>query len=593
MQVTPEPFDADSPGDELAAERAFVALLYQRLDQLRARASGHLAGVLQAGAAGTPQWRSERDSLAQAFSDRIAGLDIGDLPVCFGRIDLGAGSRFHIGRLALSDDTHEPLLIDWRAPAARPFYQATARDPQGVVRRRHLLTRGREVTGLDDEVFDLSALSEDEQAGLRGDAALLAALRRPRTGRMGDIVATIQAEQDRVIRADLPGVLVVEGGPGTGKTAVALHRAAYLLYTHRARLAGMGVLLVGPNATFLRYIEEVLPALGETGVVLLTPGELFPGVVARRHDPPLTAKIKGDTRMVGLLRRAVADRQRMPRAELSLLFEGQRLKLSRRKAGEIRARARRGGRPHNQARATVERLVLDALVPQVPAVVVSRLEEDFDSPGPSGGEGFADAVDELVRKQLRRTRGFKELMERLWPVLTPQELLNDLFGFAALLRSAGPNLSDAERAALERPRERDVTEVAWSVEDVPLLDEAAVLLGEVVGPSGSRRRRDRARKRNLALAREMLVGLDLQVPVDAATVVDRWSAAEGVLTVAERAARDRTWEFGHVIVDEAQELSPMAWRVLFRRCPGKSMTVVGDLAQAGVPWAPRRWSDLF
>src|SRR5687767_7925594 len=177
VQATPEPLEAAGPGDELAAERAFVESLYQRLDQLRARASGHLAGVLQPGAAGTPQWRSERDSLAQAFSERIAGFDIGDLPVCFGRIDLrgpgdgavpGASAQFHIGRLALSDDAHEPLLVDWRAPAARPFYQATARDPQGVVRRRHLLTRGREVTGLDDEVFDLSALSEDEQAGLRG-----------------------------------------------------------------------------------------------------------------------------------------------------------------------------------------------------------------------------------------------------------------------------------------------------------------------------------------------------------------------------------------------------------------------------------------
>ncbi|MGH8998132.1 MAG: HelD family protein, partial [Acidimicrobiia bacterium] len=334
MFASPTP--ADVPDGELAAERRYVAGLYRRLDELRARASRHLAATLGAGAGGTAQWRSERDSLAHVFSGRVAELQIGDLALCFGRLDLVPGSgglsQFHIGRLALADDAHEPLLVDWRAPAARPFYQATPGDPQGVARRRHLLTRGREVTGLDDEVFDLASLSEEDRAGLQGDAALLAALRRPRTGRMGDIVATIQAEQDRIIRADLRGVLVVEGGPGTGKTAVALHRAAYLLYAHRAHLSRTGVLIVGPNSTFLRYIDQVLPSLGETGVVLCTPGELFPGVVARRHDCADVAAVKGDARMVGLLRRAVADRQRAPRADLMVEFEGERLVLTRRRA---------------------------------------------------------------------------------------------------------------------------------------------------------------------------------------------------------------------------------------------------------------------
>src|SRR5207237_1643555 len=250
------------------------------------------------------------------LENRLAALDIGDLPLCFGRLDMHDAARYHVGRLGLSEADYEPLLVDWRAPAAQPFYRATAADPQGVVRRRHLLTHGREVVGLDDEVFDLDALSETEQATLHGDAALLAALRKGRTGRMGDIVATIQAEQDRVIRADLAGVLVVEGGPGTGKTAVALHRAAYLLYTHRARLTGHRLLVLGPNGVFLRYIEQVLPSLGETGVLLSTPSELFPGLEARHHDPPATARVKTAPRIVKMLRRAAAEPPRRPPADL-------------------------------------------------------------------------------------------------------------------------------------------------------------------------------------------------------------------------------------------------------------------------------------
>jgi DNA helicase IV len=489
-------------------------------------------------------------------------MSIGDLPLCFGRLDLVGGGRFHVGRLALADDDHEPLLVDWRAPAAQPFYQATAGDPQGVVRRRHLLTRGREVISLDDEVFDLDSLSERDRAGLQGDAALLAALGRERTGRMGDIVATIQADQDRIIRSELAGAMVVQGGPGTGKTAVALHRAAYLLYAHRRQLAGSGVLIVGPNGVFLRYIEQVLPSLGETGALLLTPGELFPGVTARRAEVPEVARVKGDVRMVGVLRKAVEDRQRLPREDLIVHFEGERLVLDRRTSRRIRAAARRSRRPHNRAREVAERLVLDALAAQ--------LEE------PSR------------RVDLRRTRAFREVMERLWPLLSPQELLNDLFGFPALLRSAAHELRPAEREALARPRQRNAADVDWSMEDVALLDEAAEVLGT---PATGRRRR--ARDAQEAYARRVLAGLDLGFPVDAEAMAARYAGEKGPEPLSVRARADRTWAFGHVIVDEAQELSPMVWRALFRRCPSKSMTIVGDLAQAGVAWRPSSWAELL
>ena len=569
--------------DDLEAERAYVGRLYARLDEVRGKLSAEL-GRVRGQPGGTHQWRQERDALATNLETRLAALDIGDLPLCFGRLDMAEGARYHVGRLGLSEANYEPLLVDWRAPAAQPFYRATAADPRGVVRRRHLLTHGREVTGLDDEVFDLDALSETDRASLHGDAALLAALRKGRTGRMGDIVATIQGEQDRVIRSDLPGVLVVEGGPGTGKTAVALHRAAYLLYTHRTRLAGTGVLVVGPNAVFLRYIEQVLPSLGETGVLLATPGELYPGVTARRHDPPATARVKSDLRMVKVLRKAMADRQRVPREDLHLTYDKLDLVLDRAKCQRAREAGRRSNRPHNAARETVERVLLMALVDQVRAGLTEL----------RGSEPEADELDEAW-DELRRSRDFRFAMERIWPILSPAELLNDLFGTPALVNSAGASvLKPDEREALHRERSRDLAAIDWSVEDVPLLDEAAELLGVPVGRAQrAARRRTGRRRRSVRFARAVLEGLRLDMPIDPGLLAERYAGEEAVLPVAERARLDRTWEFGHVIVDEAQELSPMAWRVLFRRCPTRSMTVVGDLAQTGASWGPDSWAELF
>jgi DNA helicase IV len=579
--------DSDRPAtartDDLEAERAYVGRLYGRLDEVRAKLNTELGRVRES-PGGTHQWRSERDALAVNLESRLAALDIGDLPLCFGRLDMNDAARYHVGRLGLSEADYEPLLVDWRAPAAQPFYRATAAEPQGVVRRRHLLTHGRDVVGLDDEVFDLDALSETEQATLHGDAALLAALRKGRTGRMGDIVATIQAEQDRVIRSDLPGVLVVEGGPGTGKTAVALHRAAYLLYTYRARLAGTGVLVVGPNAVFLRYIEQVLPSLGETGVLLATPGELYPGLTARRHDPPATARVKSDLRMVQVLQRAVADRQRVPRENLRLAYDTLDLVLKRATCQRARDAGRRSSRPHNPARETVERILLMSLVDQV-RTGLTKLR---------GAEPEPEELDEAW-EELRRSRDFRFAMERIWPVLSASELLNDLFGTPALVNSAGGSLlASEEREALLRDRSRDLATVDWSIEDVPLLDEAAELLGVPPGRAQrAARRRAGRRRRGVRFARAVLEGLRMDMPLDPALLAERYAGETAVLSVAERARVDRTWEFGHVIVDEAQELSPMAWRVLFRRCPSRSMTVVGDLAQTGASWGPASWAELF
>src|SRR5699024_2260197 len=242
--------------------------------------------------------------------------------LCFGRLDLTDGEVRHIGRIGLTDDEHTSILTDWRAPAAQAFYRATAVHPDGVLRRRHLVTRARQVVSLEDEVLDLDALG-DEQVHLSGEGALFAAMAAQRTGRMNDIVATIQAEQDRIIRSDLAGALVVQGGPGTGKTAVALHRAAYLLYAHRRVLERSGVLLVGPSSAFLRYIDQVLPSLGETGVVATTMGDLLPGVSARAEEPTdLAARLKGDASMARVVARAVRARQRIPEHDVPFRLEG-------------------------------------------------------------------------------------------------------------------------------------------------------------------------------------------------------------------------------------------------------------------------------
>ncbi|MBA3339693.1 MAG: hypothetical protein H0T54_08130, partial [Geodermatophilaceae bacterium] len=244
--------------DDLGIEQAYITSLYRRVDELRARVRADLSDVRMQRVSGlTHQGRSERDSRASMLEDRVAQLEGIEEGLCFGRIDLSDGEQFYIGRIGVASPTYDRLLVDWRAPAARPFYAATPRAPQGVVRRRHLRTRQRVVLGIEDDVLDIDGVSEADQRHLAGEGALLAALNAGRTGHMRDIVATIQAEQDAVIRSALDGVLVVDGGPGTGKTAVALHRAAYLLYEHRQQLASRGVLVVGPGDVFLRYIERV------------------------------------------------------------------------------------------------------------------------------------------------------------------------------------------------------------------------------------------------------------------------------------------------------------------------------------------------
>ncbi len=614
------------PADPVAAEQPYVSMLYGKLDDRRAETAALLARVLREETTGTPQAVSERDAAAQMYSEQLATLSAVEQGLCFGRLDLdperpppapldgdeavdGAGGAeqdvLYVGRLGLldPDNDYEPLLVDWRAPAARPYYTATAASPDGVTRRRHIRSRSRRVTAVDDEILDLeeaaaaaSSRHGHQRQGLTGEAVLLAALSAGRTGRMGDIVATIQGEQDRVIRSSANGVTVVEGGPGTGKTAVALHRAAYLLYTHRRQLAKRGVLVVGPNPTFLRYIEQVLPSLGETSVLLSTVGELYPGLTARRTEPAATAALKGHAEMSKVLSAAVRDRQELPRHPIELVVDGERVVVDRDVVHHARGRARRTRRPHNDAKRTFVREVVDQL---------ARRERDRVGTDTSGRGNLLDRGDLAdIRDGLRADPELRRVLDELWPTLSPPQMLAELFTSPRRLRAVTRGWSDTDRDRLARddPPPAELLDGGWwSTADAVLLDEVAELLGE--DDTAAREAEERRREADEAYAAGVLEILAMEEDwdpellrptdvIDASVLADR-SRERSHASAAERAADDRTWTFGHVIVDEAQELSPMAWRVLMRRCPSRSMTLVGDVAQTGARAGAGSWAEVL
>ncbi len=522
---------------DLSAEQAHIDRAYDSLERSRVDAT-RLRSMVEVGKGGTEQARWEREMIEGSIAQRLASLQLGDASLVFGRIDRTqseGGDTFYIGRLAVSDERREPLVVDWRAPVAEPFYRATGRQPMGLVRRRHFATRGRQLLAIEDELFGESsgilggelAITDDGRE-IRGQSTLIAALEEVRTGRLGDIVATIQAEQDEIIRAELPGVLVVQGGPGTGKTVVALHRAAYLLYTHRFPLEGQGVLVVGPNRLFLGYIEQVLPSLGEAGVHLAVLADLLdaPGTPdIEGRDLPGTARVKGDLRMAQVLAKAVRDRERPLTSTMRVGYGLQTLSLTPGQSKAIVADAKRRFRVHNAGRRHVE------------ASVYATLADSARVP--------VDAHE--VRDRLRHAPEVREALERMWPVLTPAELLHDLFGSRALIDlAAGDVLSEEERRALHGKRAGSIDEATWTVDDVPLLDEARSLLG-----SKPRRRRN-----------------GQPDPDDVRT-------------------------YGHIVVDEAQDLSPMQLRMLTRRSLNGSMTVVGDIAQSTGAWAHADWDEVL
>ena len=562
---------------ELAAEQRYVDEAYEHLDVMREAARRVARGYAEVGRGGTHQARLERDVAEDLTRRRLAALDIGDLPLCFGRLDLQRDTTHYIGRVSVTDDDQNPVVVDWRAPVAEAFYRATAMEPMDVVRRRHFLTRpgeGRVLVGIDDEVFDRDAADAAELAVI-GEGALLAALDRARTGRMGDIVATIQAEQDDAIRSPLPGVLVVTGGAGTGKTAVALHRAAYLLYTHRRRLESGGVLLVGPNTIFLRYIDQVLPSLGEDDVQLATPTSLKPQYRVLADDTPQLARIKGDARMAEVVANALRTREHPLPRDLVVTLDGEVLRLRRSASIRIVERAQRRRGTHNEKRPGVVRAVVEHLRDQYRHAMGVAAPDDPD-------------WDREVDSRIRRIPEVRAALDRMWPVLSGGELVHDLFSFPALVRAAGGAiLSDVEQRALVRSRAASLRDVPWTDADLALIDEADALLGPTTAakPRRGRRRRSGDDDAGARVVAELGVGGF----VTAAEVARRY----GGQPTAQPDDSDEPRTFAHVLVDEAQDLSPMQWRMIARRCPSRSMTVVGDFGQSSRPGSARDWDAVL
>jgi DNA helicase IV len=548
--------------DELRSEQSYVTGLYARLDGERARVKGRYTATLR----GNGQTLVERDAEVRALAREMNRLNVSDHGLCFGRLDSLADEPSYIGRIGLFDaeNEYEPMLLDWRAPAARAFYVAAAANPENMRRRRQFQSRGRRLVDFADEVFGRPG------SGERGDAALLAAINAPRGDGMRDIVATIQAEQDEIIRLDHAGVLVIEGGPGTGKTVVALHRVAYLLYTQREQMERHGVLVVGPNTAFLNHIGRVLPSLGETNVVFTTVGELLPGLHVTAEDTQDAARLKGSLKILDVLAAAIADRQRQPERPLPIELSDVMVRIDAETAEWAIQEARDSGLPHNEARAVFSEIVTWVLTERA----IARIGRDWLTR--KDREAWENLRADLL-EELANNDQFTAALDELWPILTPESLLGDLYASPERLRAAGadPALWRAEGDA-------------WTVSDVPLLDELVDLLGQVTSTDDSAERERKAEAAYAAgvldllvsredlmddedhlLATDMLYGEDL---------ADRFVERDN-RELAERAAADRDWTYRHVVVDEAQELSEMDWRALMRRCPSRSFTVVGDLAQ--------------
>ncbi|WP_285498058.1 ATP-binding domain-containing protein [Actinomadura sp. NBRC 104425] len=599
---------------EIAAEQRYVDRAYARLEEMREDAKAMLREGYRQALAGTKGSLVDRDAMVHQAALRAQALDVADDGLVFGRLDLHSGEVRYIGRIGVRTRDHDSLVIDWRAPAAEDFYRATPEDPRGVVRRRVLHSRGHTVVDLEDDLLDPSAA---DGLAVVGDGAFLASLARTREGAMRDIVATIQREQDEVIRAPADGTVLVRGAPGTGKTAVALHRVAYLLFRHRRRFGSRGVLVVGPNRRFTAYIERVLPSLGEESAALRSLGDLVDGVSARTHDTPELARIKGSAVMARVLRRAVTDHPPGAPDELRVVHKGVVVRLDRARLDRLRADLHRRSRGSvNAARARAAEALLDALWERFTALGgpedAARAQEadaglwnallaadglaaldEGDAPAArrtrSGDRGTPrEQFDARVREQPEFTR----FLLAWWPLRRPLDVLRSLGDPDRLRRAAGRDLdrdavarlAEAWSAALG-PSGSD-SEPVLTYQDIALLDELDALLGSPPRPP--------ARRRPAAEDDPFVVdGVNILTGEQVAD--ESWEPQLQELTTSierlEQARRvddevvEERPEYAHIVVDEAQDLSPMQWRMLGRRGRHASWTIVEDPAQSA-------WEDL-
>ncbi|MEU5282750.1 AAA family ATPase [Streptomyces sp. CA-278952] len=514
---TPDPTRATDPTgvtDPLAHERAHLAASRAALRGMREDAQAlDIRDV-------TANWVNAA-VLQSQIDDRIKALaDLSHTPLFFGRLDYlhavggelaeGAeGERFYIGRRHVHDAVGDPMVIDWRAPVSQPYYQASRKNPRDVgLRRRFGYTAG-ELTAYEDEHLTDPAEAEHTSRLLQTE------IERPRVGPMRDIVATIQPEQDEIVRSGLGGTVCVQGGPGTGKTAVGLHRVAYLLYAHRERLARTGTLVIGPNRSFLHYIEQVLPALGELEVKQATVDDLVrTGVEVRGEDEAATAVVKGDARMAEVLRRAIRSHVTPPAEPVVVVRGSRRWRVPayevQEMVDELLARDMRYGAAH------------EALPQRIAHAVLVRMEEAGEAP------------DDRVQNAVARSPAVKAAVKAVWPAVDPAKLVLRLLSDAEFLAAHAEGLldGDEQKRLLWAKPARSVKSAKWSAADAVLIDEA----GDLVA---------------------------------------------------------RTHSLGHVVLDEAQDLSPMQYRAVGRRCSTGSATVLGDLAQGTTPWSTESWGDAL
>ncbi|GAA2426647.1 HelD family protein [Streptomyces macrosporus] len=503
---SPDPLESDPlESDPLERERAHLAASRTALRAMRQDVESlDIRDV-------TANWVNA-EVLQHQIEARIEALaDLADTPLFFGRLDRTEGARYYIGRRHVHDADGDPMVIDWRAPVSQPFYRASKRDPQGVELRRRFGYTGGELTAYEDE-----RLTDPEEAE-RVSELLRREIERPRVGPMRDIVATIQPEQDEIVRAGIDGTVCVQGAPGTGKTAVGLHRVAYLLYAHRERLARTGTLVIGPNRSFLRYIEQVLPALGELAVEQTTVEDLVTdatGVTVRGTDDPEAARIKGDARMAEVLRRAVRSGVTMPTEPCVVVRGSRRWRIPAYELEEIVRELLDRGIRYGAAR--------EALPQRIAHAVLVRMEQAGEAP------------DDRVQDAVARNAAVKAQVKAVWPDVDPAKLVLRLLSDADFLAECSEGvLTDEERKAIlwTKPP-RGVRSAKWSAADAVLIDEAADLVR-------------------------------------------------------------RTPSLGHVVLDEAQDLSPMQYRAVGRRCTTGSATVLGDLAQGTTPWATASWAEAL
>ncbi|WUR62393.1 AAA family ATPase [Micromonospora chokoriensis] len=534
----------------IAEEQAFLDLATAHRDRL----VDHLQAELSSDALDALEQARQRMLRRQYEELRRAREGL-----VFGRLDGLDGTVRHVGRVGLRTDGEdsEPLLLDWRAPAARPFYTATAVDPQGQARRRHIRTRDSVVVGVDDEPLDGTVTGE-----LVGEGALLAALDQRRTGHMSTAISTLQREQDDIIRAEATGPLIVQGGPGTGKTVVALHRVAYLLFAHQ-RMADQAVLVLGPSPRFLQYIAQVLPALGETAVVSATCDTLLPEIRVGRDESRLVAEIKGRALWQLALENYVTSLLPRPR-ELTLRWEGESYVIAAESVAQALASAVQG-RSYHRARAAfaeqLHHLLAEAVVEHREALmeemeegfedILARVDRDMQQDHHSSRKPAGSDIDGLLseeevehlRDRIAENATIARFVEAWWPTLDTETLLGGFLTDRTLLTRFAPQLSPEQITAVS------AEPAQWASSDIPLLDALADLLGEGDAPQ-----------------------------------------PQGEF-VADRARRQRGWVYGHVVIDEAQELSEMQWHMVLRRCPSRSITAVGDIDQAEAAHRHTSWAE--